>query len=137
MIFVKIFFQSCFGCWRLFWEKDNVSRTDWLQVGFIFKLFTFQFERNKRINFRTSFQSCEDVLRGKIILWQWWWSSGQLACLLLQKSEFESGWNLQIFCKICVWKERKQTEWGRGWSTYKISLLNVQKERGGKADVCR
>ena len=35
------------------------------------------------------------------------WSSGQRACLLLRRSDFESRWSLQFFCKICASKEWK------------------------------
>ena len=34
----------------------------------------------------------------------WWWSSGQSARLLLRRSEFDSRWSLQFFCKIVVEK---------------------------------
>ena len=43
----------------------------------------------------------------------WWWSSGQRACILLRRSEFESRWGLQFFCKIVIEKnEYKQKEAG-------------------------
>ena len=45
----------------------------------------------------------------------WWWSSGQRARLLLRRSEFESRWSLQFFCKIVIEKhENKQKEAGVG-----------------------
>ena len=45
----------------------------------------------------------------------WWWSSGQRARLLLRRSEFDSRWSLQFFCKIVVEKnENKQKEAGVG-----------------------
>ena len=41
----------------------------------------------------------------------WWWSSGQRARLLFRRSEFESRWGLQFFCKIFIEKnENKQKE---------------------------
>ena len=45
----------------------------------------------------------------------WWWSSGQHARLLLRRSEFESHWRLQFFCKIIIEKnENKQKDAGVG-----------------------
>ena len=53
---------------------------------------------------------------GKNKFWgQRWWSSGQRASLLLQRSEFESRWSLQFwFLKLFEKNENKQKEAGDG-----------------------
>ena len=56
--------------------------------------------------------------RGCLLIWpglRCWWSSGQRTCLLLRRSESESRWSLQIFCKIFAENnENKQKEAGVG-----------------------
>ena len=49
----------------------------------------------------------------------WWWSSGQRARLLLRRSEFESRWGLQFFCKIVVEKNENKQKRGWGWPIFK------------------
>ena len=38
----------------------------------------------------------------------WWWSSGQLDCLLLWPSKFESHWSLQFFLQNLCFKRMKK-----------------------------
>ena len=59
--------------------------------------------------------SAKTAFQVAYILGLWWWSSGQRARLLLRRSEFDSRWSLQFFCKIVVEKnENKQKEAGVG-----------------------
>ena len=55
-----------------------------------------------------------------------WWSSGQHARLLLQRSVFESRWRLQFLCKIVIWKEQKRC---RGWPIFSIYLFWNDKDK--------
>ena len=51
------------------------------------------------------------VVKHHLWIGPWWWPSGQRAHLLLRRSEFESHWGLQYFCKIVIEKnENKQKE---------------------------
>ena len=60
-----------------------------------------------------------------------WWSSGQLACFLLQWSKFESSEANSFVCKFCFWKCRILTIRGQGLahilknSTYQLTLFGV------------
>ena len=62
----------------------------------------------------------------------WWWASGQSACLRFRRIEFKSFWIQRFFCKISIWKERKEAgvgpflkyvnqETNRWHNSYKIS----------------
>ena len=47
---------------------------------------------------------CWPIIKKNILIWPWWWSNGQCACLLLRRSEFESHsvfsfYSLQLFEK--------------------------------------
>ena len=54
----------------------------------------------------------------------WWWSSGQHACLLLRRFEFESKWSIKFFCKFVVDKyENEQKETGFDDTDHKLSDL--------------
>ena len=46
----------------------------------------------------------------------WWWSSGKSACRLLRRSEFETCWRQQFFCKILFEKNENKPKRCRGWT---------------------
>ena len=58
------------------------------------------------------------LLQLQLWYWPWWWSSGQRAHLLLRRSEFESRWGLQFFCKIVIEKNENKQKRGRGWPIF-------------------
>ena len=51
-----------------------------------------------------------DQTNNYVVVGPWWWSSGQRACLLLRRSEFESRWGLQFFCKIVIEKNKNKNK---------------------------
>ena len=53
----------------------------------------------------------------------WWWSIGQRARLLFQRSEFQPQWRLQFFSvKFMFQKTENKQKWGRNWTIQHVLL---------------
>ena len=63
------------------------------------------------------------VVKHHLWIGPWWWPSGQRAHLLLRRSEFESHWGLQFFCKIVIEKNENKQKEARVGQFFKKTLL--------------